>query len=144
MLTDIFRPFGAAERASASCPLYLDPVPAGFPSPAQDYVERRLDLHDHCVKRPASTFFVRAAGDSMIDAGIYPGDLLVVDRSLEPEHGDAVVAVHFGELMLKELALRPRPHLVARNSHYGAVEIPEGSDLEIWGVVTHVVRALRR
>jgi DNA polymerase V len=73
-------------------PLFLEKISAGFPSPAQDYVEQRLDLNEFCVKRPAATYFVRVAGDSMIEAGIYPDDLLVVDRSINAQAGDIVIA----------------------------------------------------
>ena len=73
-------------------PFYSDPVKAGFPSPAQDYVERTLDLNELCIRHPNATFFVRVEGDSMIEAGIYDGDVLVVDRSVDAEHGDIVVA----------------------------------------------------
>lgn len=127
-----------------SLPLYLERVAAGFPSPAQDYVEQALDLNTLLVKRPAATFFVRAEGDSMIEAGIFPDDLLVVDRSLRACDGDTVIAGFNGELTVKQLQLRPTPRLVPRNASYAPIEIPEGADLEILGVVTSVIHHLRK
>jgi DNA polymerase V len=125
-------------------PLYQDFVPAGFPSPAQDYVERALDLNELLVKRPAATYFVRAQGDSMIDAGIFPGDILVVDRSLEARHGDVVIACLNGELTVKRLETHPQSRLVPMNKAYSPVEIPDNADLELFGVVTSVVHSLRQ
>lgn len=125
-------------------PLYLESVSAGFPSPAQDYVEQALDLNELCIKHPAATFFVRVQGESMTEAGIQPNDILVVDRSLRAQHGDIVIVSLNGEFTVKELALRPIVQLLPRNARYQPVEIPEGSDLEVFGVVTHVIREMRR
>ena len=124
-------------------PLFVEAVSAGFPSPAQDYVEKTLDLNELCIKRPAATFFVRVDGDSMIQAGIYPGDILVVDRSITAEHGDAIIVAIHGELTVKELELRPTVRLVPRNVAYSPIEIPEGAELDIFGVVTNVIRTIR-
>lgn len=79
-------------RSRLELPLFASKISAGFPSPAQDYVEQTLDLNELCIKRPAATFFVRVDGDSMIDVGIFSNDILVVDRSIKPAHGDVVVA----------------------------------------------------
>jgi DNA polymerase V len=125
-------------------PLFLDRISAGFPSPAQDYIERTLDLNELCVKNPAATFFVRVQGDSMIDVGIYPNDVLSVDRSLKAVHGDTVIACLDAEMTLKELALKPTMRLIPRNSAYEPIDVSDGSDLEIFGVVTNVIRTLRR
>ena len=125
-------------------PLFLDRVPAGFPSPAQDYVEQTLDLNELCIKHPAATFFVRVEGDSMIEAGIYPNDILVVDRSVRAEHGDIVIASFHGELTVKELELKPITRLIPRNKAYQPIDVPEGCELDIFGVVTSVVRNMRR
>ncbi len=127
-----------------SIPLFIEHVSAGFPSPAQDYIEQTLDLNELCIARPAATYFVRVDGESMIEAGIYPNDLLVVDRSIKAQHGDIVIAGFHGELTVKELELRPQPRLIPRNSEFKAIEIPEGVELDIFGVVTNVVRSLRR
>mgnify|MGYP000857512858 CR=1 FL=1 len=123
--------------------LYGARVPAGFPSPAEDHVEGRLDLNRHLIPHPAATFFVRASGDSMLDAGIHPGDLLIVDRSLEAVHGRVVIAVVDNELTVKRLHRRDgRVRLLAENDRYPPIEIGNGVTLEIWGVVTGVVHAL--
>lgn len=125
-------------------PLFVERVSAGFPSPAQDYIEQVLDLNELCIKHPAATFFVRVEGDSMTEAGINPDDILVVDRSITAEHGDIVIAGLFGELTVKELQLKPCLRLIPRNSAYSPIDIPEESDLDIFGVVTSVVRNMRR
>jgi DNA polymerase V len=125
-------------------PLYIEHVSAGFPSPAQDYVEQRLDLNQLCVKRPAATYFVRVEGDSMIDAGIYPDDLLVVDRSIRAIDGDIVIASLNGEFTVKILQNEPALMLVPRNSHYSPILIQEGDDFEVFGVVTNVIRSMKR
>lgn len=124
-------------------PMFTEAVAAGFPSPATDYCESRLDLNELCVKHPAATYFVRAQGDSMIEAGIFPGDVLVVDRSLIAKHGDIVIAALNGELTVKKLEAKPTLRLVSMNSNYSAVEIPEETDIEIFGVATTVVHSLK-
>lgn len=125
-------------------PLFLDNVPAGFPSPASDYAEKTLDLNELCITRPAATYFVRAQGDSMIDAGIFHDDVLVVDRSLTARHGDIVIAELNGEMTVKRLELHPRLRLMPMNTAHEPIRIPAGSDLEIFGVVTTVVHSLRK
>jgi len=125
-------------------PLYFEHVSAGFPSPAQDYVEQRLDLNQLCVKRPAATYFVRVEGDSMVEAGIYPDDLLVVDRSVIALHGDIVIASLNGEFTVKVLEREPVIRLVPRNTRYSPIVINEGDDFEIFGVVTNVIRTMKR
>lgn len=123
--------------------LYAARVPAGFPSPAEDHVEGRLDLNRHLIRHPAATFFVRASGDSMLGAGIHPGDLLVVDRSLEPAHGKVVIAAVDGELTVKRLEVRAgRARLLAENDRYPPIEIASCMTLEVWGVVTNVIHPL--
>lgn len=125
-------------------PLYLGRVPAGFPSPAQDYIERTLDLNELCIKRPAATYFVRVEGDSMIEAGICPDDILIVDRSVTAQHGDIVIAQVQGEFTVKELVMRPQVQLLPRNKAYPPITFAEGAELELFGVVTGVVRQMRR
>ena len=135
--------FKAANWPSLYLPLFLEKISAGFPSPAQDYVEQRLDLNQLCVKRPAATYFVRVAGDSMIEAGIYPEDLLVVDRSITAQSGDIVIACLNGEFTVKTLELAPL-RLVPQNDEYQPLLITEADDFEIFGVVTNVVRSIKR
>jgi DNA polymerase V len=134
----------ADEFPELAIPLYQDSVPAGFPSPAQDYVERTLDLNELLIKQPAATYFVRAQGDSMVEVGINPGDILIVDRSLEAHHGDIVIAAIDGELTVKRLETQPAVRLVPMNTAYQPIDIPEGSDLELFGVVTNVIHSLRQ
>ena len=124
-------------------PMFTESVAAGFPSPATDYCESRLDLNDLCVKHPAATYFVRAQGDSMIEAGIFPGDVLVVDRSLTAKHGDIIIAALNGELTVKKLETKPKLRLVPMNNKHSPVDIPEDTDIEIFGVATTVVHSLR-
>jgi DNA polymerase V len=133
----------AKNPATQKIPLFTDAVAAGFPSPATDYCESRLDLNEFCIQHPAATFFVRAAGDSMIEAGIFPGDIVIVDRTLEAKHGDIIVVAINGELTIKKLETRPSLRLVAMNSHYLPLFIPEETDLEIFGVAIHVIHSLR-
>ena len=118
-------------------------VPAGFPSPAGDYEEQRLDLNSYLVSNPAATFFVRVAGDSMIGAGIHHGDLLVVDRSLEPRDKSVVIAVLNGELTVKRIRLRcGKIILEPENPDYASQEITADAAFEVWGVVTSVIHKL--
>jgi len=131
--------------APASCPARGHPlvqayVPAGFPSPADDYLERKLDLNEYLVHHPAATFFVRVKGDSMTGAGIQSGDLLVVDRSLEPRNNSVVIAGVDGELTVKRICKRGGTVLlVPDNGDYRPIEMEEETALEIWGVVTAVI-----
>ncbi len=122
-------------------PLFLAPVSAGFPSPAEDYIEGGLDLNSYLVRNPMATFFVRATGDSMIDAGIHSGDILIVDRSAEARDGKVVIAVLDGELTVKRLrrSQEGEVSLHAENRRYAPIPIREGTALEIWGVVTAVI-----
>lgn len=142
--TRVIAVFAADEQAS-SCllPLAVASVSAGFPSPADDYLEGTLDLNHYLIKHPAATFFVRVAGDSMIDAGIHDGDLLLVDRSLEMVDGKVVIAVMNGELLVKRVRkVGARLFLVPENQAYQPIEVREEMDFELWGVVTHVVHSL--
>jgi DNA polymerase V len=121
-------------------PLYSSTVRAGFPSPADDYIENYLDLNEHLITHPSSTFMVRASGDSMIKAGIQPGDLLIVDRSLEASHGKIVIAAINGELTVKRLSrVQGRIQLLPENEAYAPIDITDELDLVIWGVVTYVI-----
>ena len=135
---------GYLNEQKLKIPLFLERVSAGFPSPAQDYIEQTLDLNERCIQHPAATFFVRVEGESMCEAGIYPADILVVDRSIQADHGDIVIAGLHGEFTVKELELRPAVRLVPRNKAYQPIEITEASELDIFGVVTSVVRNMRR
>lgn len=118
-------------------------VPAGFPSPAADYEEDRLDLNKHLVKNPAATFFVRVTGDSMVGAGIHHGDLLVVDRSLEPRDKNIIIAVLDGEITVKRIRIRKQKvFLEPENNKYFTKEITANNEFEVWGIVTNVIHKL--
>jgi DNA polymerase V len=121
-------------------PLFHDAVPAGFPSPASDYIDQRLDLHDYLGVHSEATFFLRVQGDSMQGAGIYDGDLLVVDRSKTAKSGNVVIAVIDGEFTVKRLQkCGGVTWLKAENPAYPPIELRDGQELEVWGVVSHVV-----
>lgn len=124
-------------------PLYQCAVAAGFPSPADNSIEGEFDLNELLLKHPAATFFVRASGSSMIRAGIYDGDILVVDKSIEPISGKIVVAAVNGELTVKRLEREgKRLFLVAENDGYPPLEVREDTEFLIWGVVTNVIHAV--
>ena len=122
-------------------PLFLSPVRAGFPSPADDFIDLPLDLNEHLIQHPAATFCVRAQGDSMINAGIFPGSILIVDRSLEAHQNSIIVAVLDGNFTVKRYRkLADRIILVAENPKYHPIEIRSEQDFEVWGVVVHAIR----
>ena len=121
-------------------PMFLDSVSAGFPSPATDYMENKLDLNEYLVKHPAATFIVKANGPSMIEAGILSGDLLIVDRSVTPKNDNIVIASVFGDLTVKKLRKKGSSlFLVSANNEYPSIEIKEEMECFIWGVVTYVI-----
>ena len=130
----------APEAASLSRPLLAGTVQAGFPSPADDYMERSIDLNEELIHRPHATFFLRAAGHSMVGAGIHDGDLLIVDRAATPRPGLVVVAIVDGEFTLKRLA-QTNNGLALEPEHtgYQPIAVGEDTDVRIWGVVTFVV-----
>ncbi|MDY6892026.1 MAG: translesion error-prone DNA polymerase V autoproteolytic subunit [Pseudomonadota bacterium] len=134
----------AMAAAQLTIPFYLERVAAGFPSPAQDYIEQTLDLNGLCIRHPAATFFVRVEGESMSGVGIHPGDILVVDRSLRAGDGDYVIACLNGEMTVKELALKPTPRLLPHHPNFQPIEIATDAEVEIFGVVTSLVRQVRR
>tara|TARA_B100000427_G_C15494198_1_gene589062 strand:- start:1277 stop:1792 length:516 start_codon:yes stop_codon:yes gene_type:complete len=124
-------------------PLYTSAVQAGFPSPADDYIEEKLDLNKHLIKHPSATFFVKVTGDSMIKAGIHSGDILIVDRSIEPTKGKIVIAAIDGELTVKRLSYESDGnYLLPENDNYTPIKIDEHNDLTIWGVVTSVLHSV--
>lgn len=124
-------------------PFYQHSVSAGFPSPAENDKEERLDLNELLIKHPTATFFLRVSGSSMIKAGIHHHDILVVDRSLEPTHGKIVIASLNGELTVKRLCcVGKKVSLVAENEAYPPIDITEEMDFRIWGVVTNVIHAV--
>jgi len=126
-------------KLNIALPLYSG-VSAGFPSPADDYLEEELDLNTYLIRHPEATFFVRVTGDSMVQAGIYEGDILIVDCALEAKVDDVVVAILEGEFTVKRFVQRQGQHyLWPENPRYAPIELREGVDFRVWGVVTHVI-----
>jgi DNA polymerase V len=133
----------AETLSRSSVTLFSSSVPAGFPSPADDHVENQLDLNEHFIRNPAATFCVRATGESMTGAGIFSGDILIVDRSREAVHGSIVIAVVEGELTVKRLYRKDgRLILNPENPAYQPIHIDGEMELTIWGVVSGVTRRL--
>lgn len=125
---------------SYELPLYSSLVSAGFPSPADDHCDGKLDLNNYLIQRPASTFFVRVSGDSMINVGIHPGDILVVDKSIEAKHNKIVIAAVNSELTVKRLYRKEGElKLLAENPNYSPIILSNDTDLMVWGVVTSVI-----
>lgn len=121
-----------------------DGIHAGFPSPATDYMTQAIDLNKELVRHPAATFYGRVVGDSMIDAGVEEGDILVIDKALDAKDGDMAVCFVDGEFTLKYLRFRENGlTLVPANPRYPSIEIDEGSDFMMWGVVTYVIKKTR-
>jgi DNA polymerase V len=132
--------YGPEAAPRRGLPLYLAKIPAGFPSPADDFIDRKLDLNEHLVKHPAATFFVKVQGSSMTGAGIHSGDILVVDRSLEPADKRIAVVALNGELTVKRLRkAKGRLYLASENPEYRAIEVTPEMNFEVWGVVVHVI-----
>jgi len=142
--TDIIAIYSRGQYTiSRELPLFSARVPAGFPSPADDYIDRALDLNEHLIRHPAATFFVRVSGDSMVGAGIHPGDILVVDRAEEPSHGKIIIAALNGELTVKRLSRHhDRIYLTPENPVYAPIEVTSEMQFEVWGVVVHVIHTV--
>lgn len=121
-------------------PFAVESVAAGFPSPAEEYLERTLDLNEYVAPRPEATFFVRVSGDSMIGAGIFHDDILVVDRSQTPNPGNVVIAWVDGEFTVKRLVRTEEGlELAPENPDYVTIKLTPDTEFEVWGVVRHVV-----
>ena len=132
--------FQSIQKKQILIPSFLDSVSAGFPSPATDYMENKLDLNEHLIKHPAATFIVKAKGLSMMDAGILSGDLLIVDRSITPKNNNIVIASVFGDLTVKKLQKKENSlFLLSANSDYPSIEVKEEMECFIWGVVTYII-----
>jgi DNA polymerase V len=136
----LFKP--AEPLSQMALPLFTSKVPAGFPSPANDYIEKDLDLNELMIQNPAATFFARAQGYSMINAGILPGDILVINRALEPLSGAIIVCVLDNEYTVKRLVHENGQwQLHAENPDYPPIELNDDSEMQVWGVVTHAVHS---
>lgn len=132
-----------ADGPKFQLPLYAGTVSAGTPFGVTDHIERKLDLNEHLIKHPAATFFVRATGKSMLNAGIDDGDMLIVDRSLNVSNGKIIIASIDGELTVKRYErFGDRVTHIAENDEFDNIEISEGADLAVWGVVTNVIKGV--
>ncbi len=126
-------------------PFFSSYVPAGFVSPADDHLEAQLDLNEYLIQHPAATFFVRAKGESMQQANINDNDILIVDRALNPQNNDVVIAAVDGEYTVKRLVVKQgKPYLYPANPDYKPIPIKKGSNFTIWGVVTHTIHKVNR
>ncbi len=135
--------FKADISTRQALPLYLSRIKAGFPSPADDFLDKTLDLNEHLIKHPSSTFFVKVKGDSMLGAGINSGDILIVDRSLEPKDKRIIVAVVNGDFTVKRVSKKgDKLSLISENPKYSPIEIKDDMDFEVWGVVIHVIHSV--
>lgn len=120
-------------------------IQAGFPSPADNYITETIDLNKELVRHPAATFYGRVSGDSMIEEGIEPGDILVIDRSIEPDSGDLAVCCIDGEFTLKRIKLeKDRVWLIPSNEMFDPILVTPENEFSVWGVVTHTIKAYRR
>ncbi len=126
-------------QGTLELPGFIARIPAGFPNPADDYMDRRLDLNEHLIKHPAATFYCRVSGESMQGLGIFDGDLLIVDRAVTPLHGHVVLASIHGELTCKLLDIHNQC-LLAANQHYPPIPIPEDAGFSVEGVVIYSIR----
>ncbi len=126
------------------CGMAQSGIHAGFPSPATDYMTQAIDLNKELVRHPAATFYGRVVGDSMIDAGVDEGDILVIDKSLEPQEGDMAVCFVDGEFTLKYLRFHQGGlTLQPANDRYPSIEVGEDTDFKVWGIVTYVIKNVR-
>ena len=128
------------KKSKLKFPLFISSIKAGFPSPADDYIEKNLDLNEYLIKHPSATFFLKVEGESMIDAGIHSGDILIVDRSLEPKNNKIIIAALDGELTVKRIKkTKNKLFLVPENNQYLPIEITNEMDFSIWGIVIYVI-----
>ena len=134
--------YSAQTDTELNLPLF-EGVRAGFPSPAADFIDVSIDLNKHLIKHPSATFYARAKGDSMKDAGIFDGDLLIVDKSIDPADGKIAICYVNGEFTVKRIKKeKDEVWLIPANTAYQPIKIEEGGSLIIWGVVTHVIKSL--
>ena len=141
---EILSPIPFEKRSSLRLPLFSATVEAGFPSPADDHLERAIDLNEELIRNPEATFFVRVNGESMRDAGIHSRDILVIDRSVTPADKQIVVAMIDGEFTVKRFRRRgDRITLEAENPSFQSIEVGEDQELTIWGAVTFIIHQAR-
>ena len=138
--TDVLDFFSLDESALSEIPVFSDSIQAGFPSPAEDYMDLDLNLQDYLIQNPSATFCVRAVGESMKDAGIQSGDIMLVDRSLTPKNRSIVLAVIDGEFTIKRVNLSEKElYLMPENENFPPIKITQEMDFQVWGVVTYII-----
>ena len=136
--------FKAETDAELALPIADEGIKAGFPSPAQDFMDLAIDLNKELVKHPASTFYGRVKGDSMTDAGIYDGDILIIDKSLDARNGDMAVCYIDGEFTIKYIKIEKKViWLIPANEQYQPIKVTEDNDFLIWGIVTYSIKKQR-
>ena len=138
--TNVLDIYAVEESNLADIPMFTDSVQAGFPSPAEDYMDLDLNLQDHLIQNPSTTFCVRAVGESMKDAGIQSGDIMLVDKSLTPKNRSIVLAVIDGEFTVKRVNVNEKElYLVPENENSSPIRITQEMDFQVWGVVTYII-----
>lgn len=131
------------KNKSITLDLYTNTISAGFPSPAEDFIDKKLDLNEYLIKNPSATFLVKVNGNSMINAGISNGDILIIDRSIEPSDGKVVIGVINGEFTVKRILKKGKKiFLKPENENFKPIEITEEMDFKIWGVVAYTIHKL--
>jgi len=136
--------FRAETNVCLALPIADEGIKAGFPSPAQDFMDMAIDLNRELVRHPASTFYGRVRGSSMIDAGIHDGDILIIDKSLDPRNGDMAVCFIDGEFTIKYIRIEKQAvWLVPANEEYEPIKVTEENDFLIWGIVTYSIKKQR-
>jgi|TARA_B100001248_G_scaffold126955_1_gene95158 DNA polymerase V len=135
--------FYSMDEKVLDIPFYQSNVPAGFPSPAEDFMDLDLNLQEYLVQHPSATFCVRVTGDSMQNAGICSGDVMVVDRALEPQNNTIVLAILDGEFTVKRIQKKGQElYLKPENSKFKPIQITEEMNFQVWGVVTHIIHKI--
>ena len=135
--------FSAETGTELNLPFVKSGISAGFPSPADDFLDLSIDLNKEYVKNPSATFYGRVKGNSMIDAGLNDGDLLIIDKSMEPQNGKIAVCFIDGEFTVKRIQIKKKElYLVAENKNYEPIKITADNDFLIWGIVTTVIKSV--
>ena len=138
--TDVLDIYAVEESTLSNIPMFADSVQAGFPSPAEDYMDLDLNLQDHLIQNPSATFCVRAVGESMKDAGIQSGDIMLVDKSLTPKNRSIVLAVIDGEFTIKRVNVSKKElYLIPENENFSPIKITQEMDFQVWGIVTYII-----
>jgi DNA polymerase V len=138
--TDVLDIYVLEESILANIPIFTNSVQAGFPSPAEDYMDLDLNLQDHLIQNPSATFCVRAVGESMKNAGIKSGDIMLVDKSLTPKNRSIVLAVIDGEFTIKRVNVSEKElYLIPENENFSPIKITQEMDFQVWGIVTYII-----